>query len=112
MRHNIFCLIEHFLISFSQLRVILPSAWFSATRLSLFRFSTPETKYRPFLFVPIVRLTDVLGRTRMPVTFSEKQLVEKSAVRVSGNEVHIVYSDCGLDVRHFSRICLPVTSPY
>ena len=65
-----------------------------------------------FLFVPIVRLSDVLGRFTLPITSSEKQLSTPEYCENSGNEVHIGYSDYGFIIRHFSRTCLPMTSPY
>ncbi|WP_107667095.1 hypothetical protein [Cyanothece sp. BG0011] len=61
MRHNP-CpsIIEHSLVSFWQLRLILPSAWFSDARPSYLGLDIPQNQVSEFLFVPIVRLADVL----------------------------------------------------
>ncbi|MDJ0573020.1 MAG: hypothetical protein QNJ53_28835 [Pleurocapsa sp. MO_192.B19] len=80
-----------------QLRLILPSAWFSATRLAYLGFDCSQNQESEFLFVPMVRLTvgnaevsdpwtttvltDVLGRFNLPVTFSEKQLTKAEKLR-------------------------------
>jgi len=64
---------KHFLISFWQLRLILPVARVSDARPSYLGFRLLESG-ATFLFVPIVRLTDVLGWFTLPVIFSEKQL--------------------------------------
>ncbi|MGK7917916.1 MAG: hypothetical protein AB4038_20640 [Prochloraceae cyanobacterium] len=79
------------LSSSDQLRSVLPSAWFSVTRLTYLGFDFAQNQESEFLFVPIVRLTvgdagvspaypttvlaDVLGRFILPVTFSEMQLL-------------------------------------
>ncbi|NET91197.1 MAG: hypothetical protein F6K45_24415 [Kamptonema sp. SIO1D9] len=58
MRHNLISSnVEHFLVSFRQLRLILPSAWFSDARPSYLGLDIPQNQGAEFFFVPIARLS-------------------------------------------------------
>ncbi len=113
MRHNSYpSSLEHRLVSFWQLRLILPSAWFSDARPSYLGLDFPQNQVSEFLFVPIVRLTDVLGRFTLPAYLLREAAIKSKMLRELGSKIHIVDSDCGFGVGHFPRTCLPMTSPY
>ena len=58
--------VEHFLISFWELPLILPVVRFSDTRLSYWGFRPPRPDNSTFFFVPLDGLTDALGRFNLP----------------------------------------------
>ena len=73
----------------TQLRVILPVARVSDARPSYLGFPLLESG-ATFLFVPIVRLTDVLGRFNLPTYLLGDAVNRKLLLREFGSEVRIV----------------------
>ena len=56
---------------------------------------------------------DVLGWFNLSAYLLREAAILNMMLRESvGSGVRIVISDYGFDIRHFSRTCLPMTSPY
>ncbi len=65
------------LSSSAQLRAVLPSAWLSDARLSYLSFDYPQNQVSEFLFVPVVRLADVLGRFNLPAYLLRETAIQR-----------------------------------